>query len=377
MDGGNIQVVQLGAEGDMALRIIPDPYCETDKRAHMQWFSFRVAGVQGRKLRMQVTNAGEASYAPAWHGYEAAASYDSETWFRVPTAYDEAAGTLTITHDSPAHNVVHYAYFAPYPMSRHESLVARMQARPGVRLSVMGHTCEGRAMDLLQVGEEGAGKRKVWVIARQHPGETMAEFFMEGLLERLTDPHDAVARAVRAQCVVYAVPNMCPDGSARGHLRTNAAGVNLNRAWAHPDPATSPEVACTLAAMDATGVDLLVDVHGDEELPYCFVAGLNGIPAWDARLETLQHAFCTAFMRHSPDFQVTHGYPTDAPGKANLTLCSKQIGQRFGALSLTLEMPFKDTAGHPVPGVGWSPQRAAALGAAMLGAVHEVAPSLR
>lgn len=39
------------------------------------------------------------------------------------------------------------------------------------------------------------------------------------------------------------------------------------RAWAHPDPATSPEVACTLAAMEDAGVDLLVDVHGDEELP--------------------------------------------------------------------------------------------------------------
>lgn len=30
-------------------------------------------------------------------------------------------------------------------------------------------------------------------------------------------------------CVFYTIPNMCPDGSARGHLRTNAAGFNLNR----------------------------------------------------------------------------------------------------------------------------------------------------
>jgi murein tripeptide amidase MpaA len=27
-------------------------------------------------------------------------------------------------------------------------------------------------------------------------------------------------------------PNMCPDGSVRGYLRTNSVGANLNREWA-------------------------------------------------------------------------------------------------------------------------------------------------
>lgn len=35
---------------------------------------------------------------------------------------------------------------------------------------------------------------------------------------------------------------MNPDGSWRGHLRTNAAGANLNREWAKPSLETSPEV---------------------------------------------------------------------------------------------------------------------------------------
>jgi hypothetical protein len=43
------------------------------------------------------------------------------------------------------------------------------------------------------------------------------------------------------------------DGSHRGHLRTNAAGVNLNRAWADPSSETSPEVFHTLNMMKATG----------------------------------------------------------------------------------------------------------------------------
>lgn len=75
---------------------------------------------------------------------------------------------------------MHYAYFAPYPMARHEALVARLQSLPGVQLRVMGHSCDGRPMDLLQIGEAGAGKRAVWVIARQHPGKRQYHGYLIG-----------------------------------------------------------------------------------------------------------------------------------------------------------------------------------------------------
>ena len=38
---------------------------------------------------------------------------------------------------------------------------------------------------------------------------------------------------------------MNPDGTWRGHLRTNAVGANLNREWANPSRETSPEVRST------------------------------------------------------------------------------------------------------------------------------------
>jgi len=38
---------------------------------------------------------------------------------------------------------------------------------------------------------------------------------------------------------------MNPDGSWRGHLRTNASGANLNREWGDPTPDKSPEVCCS------------------------------------------------------------------------------------------------------------------------------------
>jgi murein tripeptide amidase MpaA len=45
---------------------------------------------------------------------------------------------------------------------------------------------------------------------------------------------------------------------------------------------------------------------------------------------------------------------------------SPHITHRFGCLSLTLELPFKDNANDPDPQVGWDGARSARLGAAVL-----------
>ena len=145
----------------------------------------------------------------------------ARTWPRVATDYD--GKVLTIRH-RPVGDEVRFAYFAPYPMARHDELIARMaDARPLVTARRLGETLDGAPLDLLEVG--GARARTCWIIGRQHPGETMAEWWMEGFLERLLDPADPLARALLEKARFYVVPNMNPDGSRRGHLRTNAAGV--------------------------------------------------------------------------------------------------------------------------------------------------------
>ncbi|WP_164045366.1 M14 family zinc carboxypeptidase, partial [Serratia marcescens] len=72
----------------------------------------------------------------------------------------------------------------------------------------LGKTLDGQPMDLLTLG---TGPKTVWLYARQHPGETMAEWWMEGALEFLTDPTNAMARDLREKAVFHIVPNMNPD----------------------------------------------------------------------------------------------------------------------------------------------------------------------
>ena len=170
---------------------------------------------------------------------------------------------------------------------------------------------------------------------------------------------------------------MNPDGAARGHLRTNAVGTNLNREWAAPSAEKSPEVLYVLNAMDEIGVDMYLDLHGDEALPYNFVAGSEGIPAYSPRLKDLEDTFKQTLLAVTPEFQDEYGYPKDKPGEANLSVASNAVGQRFECLAYTFEMPFKDNDDLPDPVFGWSTQRCQQLGEDLLVAIRAVLPKLR
>jgi murein tripeptide amidase MpaA len=188
----------------------------------------------------------------------------------------------------------------------------------------------------------------------------------------LLDPSDALAHHLRSKAVFYIVPNMNPDGSVRGHLRCNAVGANLNREWAEPTMERSPEVYLVKQRMADTGVALCLDVHGDEALPYNFIAGPDGVEALPEHVLTLRDRYSEALQIACPDFQRQYGYPKAAPGKANLTMCTNQTAHAFGAVSMTLEQPFKDNADRPDPEHGWSPARCRALGRAQLDALAAV-----
>ena len=366
-DGGNIRCLAARAPEKIRLEIAPDA-----GGAFFQWFYFRVAGAAGEDCVLRIENAGGAAYPDGWRDYRAVASEDGETWPRVATEYD---GTVLTIRHRPAGDEVRFAYFAPYPMARHEELIARAGRSPLVTARRLGETLDGAPLDLLEIG--GAGQHICWIIGRQHPGETMAEWWMEGFLERLLDPADVLARMLLGKARFCAVPNMNPDGSRRGHLRTNAAGINLNRAWAAPSMEQSPEVFLVGAEMLRTGVDFCLDVHGDEALPYNFIAGPEGIPSYSDALAQKLARFQAALVAANPDFQTAHGYPPTPPGKANLAICANYVAETYGCLAMTLEMPFKDAANAPEPREGWSPARCRQLGRSSLEALAAVTDQLR
>ena len=362
-DSGNIEV--LGIEGAAARLAI--------RRDHgsefFQWFHFRVAAKAGDEVVLKLTGLGASAYPGGWPGYDACVSEDRAYWTRAASIYDkdEDGGTLTIRYLSDT-DVFWVAYFAPYSMERHHDLIADVASTDGVDYVRLGTTLDGQPIDCLEMGE---GQTRVWLYARQHPGESQAEWWMEGALECLTDPADPVARALRAKCRIHVVPNCNPDGSRRGHLRTNAVGTNLNREWAEPTLERSPEVLAIRNRMDQTGVHFAIDVHADEAIPAVFIAGFDGIPSWTQAQGDDYVRYQRILDRRTPDFQTKLGYPKARPGTANLSMSTNQLAERFGAVAMTLEMPYKDLADFPEPDQGWSPERCKLLGRECLAALAE------
>jgi murein tripeptide amidase MpaA len=363
-DGGNITVIDSSNPNDIQLAIKPDNASD-----FFQWFYFRLDGGAGQRYRFRLVNAGEASFAEGWNNYQVCTSYDRQHWFRTPTEYRDGELHFEITL---THNRVEFAYFVPYSEQRHLDLIARAQMHPCVTHSTLGQSLDGRAISLLRVSACEKPQHKVWITARQHPGETMAEWFMEGLMDALLDRNNATAWQLLQSTAFYLVPNINPDGSVRGNLRTNAAGINLNREWQSPSLEKSPEVFLVREAMLAEGGDVFLDIHGDEVIPYVFVAGCEGNPGYNDRHRLLEDTFKANYKQASPDFQDQHGYPKSEPGQGNMTIAANWLGEQFKTLSFTIEMPFKENDDLPNSATGWSGRRSAQLGRDVLAPVRAV-----
>ena len=361
--GGSIVVAdhRHGALAELSLR--------ADSAAGIrQWFHFRARGARDADVELTIVDAGQAMHPDAFRGYRAHASYDLERWFRVPTDFD---GRRLVIGHRPERDTVHYSYFAAYPLDRLAALLSVVDRSPRARVVSIGTSVEGRPIELVVLGEDGPGKRRVWIAGRQHPGETMGSWFVEGTLARLLAEDDPVTDALLGDAVVYVLPNLNPDGSTRGNFRTNAAGRDINREWHAPNRDTSPEILAARSIMEQAGVDLFLDVHGDEHTDVAFAIGCEGNPGFSPRLHSLERRLARGLARHDGCFSSEFDYGADDPGKGDLRIGNNWVGERFDCLSMTIEMPFKEGRS------GFGPDRASQLGRSSLEAVLESLGALR
>jgi murein tripeptide amidase MpaA len=374
-DTGSITVLEGSRPDAIKLELPPD-----NAAPIRQWFHFRASGVRGAPIDMTITNAGatnqlkDVSGMPdTWEDYNVVASYDRRNWFRLPTAYDGKSLNVRFT---PKHDSVWFAQFPPHTLERHHEIVARAQMSSRATHSVLGRTLDGQDLDLLTIGEPGKGKKSLWFITRQHPSETAGAWMTEGVIDRLLDEEDAIARALLKRAVCYVVPNMNPDGSRRGNTRTNAAGANLNREWKNPTMARSPEVFLVREHMDRVGVHACVDAHAWAGT-HVFALGPYNVPSITPRQSELWRRYDHALARANPDFEAGWPYPGGGPkpGEADTAMCWNWLSER-GSFGVLYELLFKDNRNNPDPVRGWSIERSRKMGFATLDALYDVIDEL-
>ncbi|MBJ26427.1 MAG: hypothetical protein CL567_02055 [Alphaproteobacteria bacterium] len=367
-DSGNIVCKSNKDPSNIILEISPDKGGK-----FFQWFYYRLSGAKDIDVTMRIINAGEASYTQGWLGYQALTTFDRKEWTRVKTEYHD--GILTINH-KPNSDLQWYAYFAPYSLERLNDLIAKCQQSEFVEINSNCLSVEKRSIDIIKAGSSQNNDLVCWIIARQHPGESMASWLMEGLIKKLILEKNTLAKRLLDSATFYLVPNMNPDGSFHGFLRTNTKGVNLNREWETPSLSDSPEVYNVRELMKRTGCNFFLDIHGDEALPYNFIAGPDGVPSINQKQISLVRKFEKALCDLSIEFQDQYGYPKNQPGKANLKIAGNWVAEYFGCPAMTLEQPFKDNAKNPDSIYGWSLGKSSKLGITVLEALDKIIPDL-
>ncbi len=229
----------------------------------------RLVGTPGARVTLEFVNLDNV-----WNGRHGsvarelktvATSADGRSWTTVPTDAlpgDRVRVTLTMPGTQ-----LYVARMQPYRVSDLERLVAAVRASPHASVTTIGRTAQGRALEMLRIGDPAA-PRRVFVRARAHPWESGSSWVAQGLVERLLRDDD-VARGWRERYVLHVLPMANVDGVARGGTRFNVNGKDLNRNWDAPaDAELAPENAALerwLEAMIADGhkPDLAIELHND------------------------------------------------------------------------------------------------------------------
>lgn len=362
-DGGSIIPLDVSKPQSLTFKI------RSDTNSHFaQWFYFQLSNVLDVKLDIKFIELSKTAYPDGWKNYNICVSYDNQDWFRLPTNFDGDNLTFTVT---PEVNTIYLAYFEPYSYFQHMELIGYANNSHLAQHEIIGQTHEGRNLDLLIIGDP-QNSHKIWITARQHPGETMAEWFMEGLINRLLDEQDATSRALLKKSVFYLIPNMNPDGAYHGNLRVNSVGTNLNREWHRPSLEKSPEVYYARQKMMDTGVDMYFDIHGDEAIPYVFTSGCEYLPSYSDKQQKLDNKFKKFMRQVNPDYQIEVGYVKDQFKEETMSLATCWIGDHFDCFSQTIEMPFKDNNNLPDKLYGWNGNRSYLFGQSILTTINLV-----
>jgi hypothetical protein len=165
------------------------------------------------------------------------------------------------------------AHTEPYTKRNLDALL--VGPSPYFRTESIGKTFRGRDLPLLTITDAAvpeAGKRVVWLVARQHAWETGTSWMADGAVRFLLSSDPEAAR-LRRTTIFKVLPMFDPDGVAEGAVRFNVNGYDNNRNWDAVDPKLMPEIAAARRAILAWAdaghpIDVFIALHNTESVDY-------------------------------------------------------------------------------------------------------------
>jgi hypothetical protein len=256
---------------------------DQDKRNRQaSWYYFRLDGLPSTEVVIELTDlVGEYNYRPGTHPVSARTrpvySYDQRAWQHFSdreVEWDEKEIRLRLRF-TPTRRRMWIAHVPPYTTTDLRRLLRVFQRHPHLRSEVVGKTVHGRDMTLLTVtnpGKPEQGKKIIWLMFRQHAWEASTSHVCEGALRFLLS-RDPEAVRLRDEVIWKIFPMADPDGVARGGVRFNAHGYDLNRNWDAVDPVKMPEIAAQRKAIldwveSGRRIDFFMAFHNTENAEF-------------------------------------------------------------------------------------------------------------
>ena len=221
---------ETDADGVVHIYLVYDQERDSPNRANGHWY-YQVQGEPGSDVTIMMHN-----FENIWNGRRGIpvgertfclVSPDGRKWEKVETELvDGVKIKFTVHLEQDSLYVVHVE---PYRISDLESMKQEISGHALVEISTIGHTVEGRELEIIRVGNPEAPHR-IFLRARAHPWEPGGNWVVQGLIHSLLQESEENQKYLE-RYAVYILPMANKDGVARGRTRFNSMGWDLNRKW--------------------------------------------------------------------------------------------------------------------------------------------------
>lgn len=257
---------EVDAQGVVHVRLVYDRERASPNRANGHWH-FQVQAVAGSDITFQLSEFSNIwnrqRGIPISENTNTLLSEDGRNWrvIKADLVNDtQLRFTVHMTGES-----LYVASVEPYRISDLDKLLAEIKDNPLIDILPVGHTVEGRSLEIVRVGNPDAPFR-IFLRARAHAWESGGNWVVQGLIRSLLQEE---SKKYLARYCVYIMPMANKDAVARGRTRFNTLGKDLNREWHLPaDAKLTPEKYAYeqwLERMIAEGKkpDFAIDLHND------------------------------------------------------------------------------------------------------------------
>lgn len=336
--GGNACAIDIRSSADRdAIYFAADPRGGTEAL----WFFLRVVECADRPVDLVLTNADSClGGAHNWQRVQPVWRQAGSTWQRL------GPGTIHALDDGrhqvawrvePNYDAFEVALCYPYALGDLE--MTRAACKGYWELDPIGVTSQGRPLPRLANSYRGDGVDGLYVIARQHAGETPGSWVLDGLMRGAAQQVDP------ADLLIWATPFADLDGVLEGAYGKDSFPWDLNRAWTTPPMRHEVRVLQTDLArwQQSCSPALVIDLHapgpGEADGAYFFLPRSerpeSQIAASRQAAEAIRHALADHLVHADP-----LRYPTyPSRWNADATL-GNYLWDIWQIPCLSLEIPY-------------------------------------